>query len=326
MSGFNKLAQQKRQRLSLQEGKTHTTADPQTTLVGANLHPIAKREEKHVVAGSCLERIPVDCIDLSPYQPRIMTDSVLDSLHSLAKDIERNGQLNPIIVRKKGKRYELIGGERRFRSIKDILQLTHITALVRSNVSDDKAAIQALADNVNRENLSDYESISQIKHICDEFGYDFENSDFVSEKFAIDKSRYFRLKYILELPPFMLDSLSVEPRLISGYIAQEVKIEINKQLNFRSEKEILHVLKEAWNQYVAEFNVNGKRNKRFLSALKQEEQSFENSDQIEKHYISEPNSSADTKQLSDSDIKAKPIKIDFKTDTGVKFGLSLIHI
>lgn len=232
--------------------------------VAADLNPAAKRELRNVVSGGFLDRIQVSDIDLSPYQPRIITDNVLEIIKTLAHDISINGQLTPITVRQKGTRFELIGGERRFRAIKDILGLESITAFVKANITDEKAAIQALSDNTNRENLTDYENIIKIKQICDEFGFPFHSQEFVTEKFSLDKSRYFRLKYILDLPDFMLDSLSIEPELISGYIAQEVKTLITKNLEFRTESEVHEILRLTWATYVSEFMETRKRHKGFF--------------------------------------------------------------
>lgn len=284
-----------------------------STKVDEALNPIAMREVRNIVGGGALEKISVDLIDLSPYQPRIITNKVLESLEPLAKDIERNGQMNPITLRQKGQRYELIGGERRFRAIKDILQLEFITAIVKSNVSDEKAAIQAFSDNMNREDLSDYENITQIKQICDEFGYPFDNSEFVTEKFSIDKSRYFRLKYILELPIFMLEDLSIEPDLISGYIAQELKIEINKQMESKTEAEIHDLLRQTWATYVLEYKKTGKRNKSFVTALSGNREVNESPEKINV----EENK---PKENFRANSRKSPDKVDFKTENGVKFG------
>lgn len=319
-SSFKKRANEKRiQQSSLRQKQFENTSQntPSSDVnIEAKINPISLREAKNVVGGGSLEKIPVDQIDLSPYQPRIITGQVLDSLESLAKDIERNGQLNPITVRQKGSRYELIGGERRFRAVKDILKLDFITALVKSNLSDEKAAIQAFSDNINREDLSDYENISQIKQICDEFGYPFENADFVTEKFSIEKSRYFRLKYILDLPLFILSDLSENPNLISGYIAQELKIEINKQLESKSESEIHNSLRETWSTYVIDFKKTGKRNKSFVTALSGgiPERTTETNQQDEGFNEETP------AQNSRSTASSAPVKVDFKTENGVKFG------
>ena len=292
-------------------------SDPQVTDVKENtatpaieegsLNPLAKRETKNIVSGSHLESIDIDLIDPSPYQPRIMNKRVYEKLPILAADIEINGQINPITVRQKGNRYELIAGERRFRAIKEILKLKRITALVKTSMNDDKAAITALLDNTARHNLTDFESILKIKQLCEEFGYPFESYEFVTEKFAIDKSKYFRLKYILDLPEFILDSLNEDPELISGYIAQEVNTAINKALETKTEKAIFDLLRPEWDKYVEEFKSTGKRHKGFIAILSEEEKA-------NKATKPEKTEEATTEEQSSKN------KFDFKTDKGVKFG------
>lgn len=278
-----------------------------STVEEGSLNPISKRESKNIVSGSHLESIDIDLIDPSPYQPRIMNKRVYENLPILAADIQTNGQLNPITVRQKGNRFELIAGERRFRAIKEILKLKKITALIKTSMNDDKAAITALLDNTARQNLTDFESILKIKELCEEFGYPFESYEFVTEKFVMDKSKYFRLKYILDLPSFILDSLKEEPELISGYIAQEVNTAINKALESKTEKVIFDLLKPEWEKYVEEFKSTNKRHKAFLAVLSADEK------------LTKPSNSEKSEKLPSEDQPGKN-KFDFKTDKGVKFG------
>lgn len=288
----------------------HKVIDVQNTSTkkeDGSLNPVTKRESKNIVGGAYLEQIDIDLIDPSPYQPRIMNKRVYDNLPILAADIEINGQLNPITVRQQGNRYELIAGERRFRAIKEILKLKKITALIKTAMNDDKAAITALLDNTARQNLTDYEYIVKIKALCDEFGYPFDNYEFVTEKFAIDKSKYFRLKYILDLPSFMLDSLKEEPELISGYIAQELNTSINKALETKTEKTISDLLKPEWDKYVEEFKTTNKRHKGFIAVLNEADASIQPA-------------KTNQKDIDISKEKAVKSKFDFKTDKGVKFG------
>src|SRR5687767_10384138 len=78
--------------------------------------------------------IDVDLIDPNPEQPRNrFTDSALDEL---AQSILANGIVQPIVVRRKGNRYEIVAGERRWRAAQRA-GLRRIPAAVKE-VSDDK--------------------------------------------------------------------------------------------------------------------------------------------------------------------------------------------
>ena len=61
--------------------------------------------------GEEVKQIAMESIEPNPYQPRITFDE--DSLQELAASIEEKGVLQPITVREKGERFELVAGERR---------------------------------------------------------------------------------------------------------------------------------------------------------------------------------------------------------------------
>lgn len=108
--------------------------------------------------------IPVDLIDISPFQPRIQIDE--QAITELGMSIAAEGQINAIIVRPANGRYELIGGERRWRAVQT-LGLKTIRAVVR-HLSDDETALMALVDNDAREDLTDYERALRYKYMLDQ--------------------------------------------------------------------------------------------------------------------------------------------------------------
>ena len=59
-------------------------------------------------------RIPVDLIEPNPYQPRMSFDN--EALQELASSIRTLGLIQPITVRRKGDKYQIISGERRYRA------------------------------------------------------------------------------------------------------------------------------------------------------------------------------------------------------------------
>lgn len=97
-----------------------------------------------------LSYIPTHAISPSPYQPRRKFDE--KELDELSASIREHGVLQPIVVRKQGKEYELIAGERRWRaSLK--AELSQIPAIVK-NVKDEVASAIALIENIQRQNLN----------------------------------------------------------------------------------------------------------------------------------------------------------------------------
>lgn len=101
-------------------------------------------EEKIVI------QIPIEEIVPNPYQPRRVFSE--KSLEELKNSIESYGVLQPITVRKKNEKFELVAGERRLRAAK-LANLKTIPAIVHE-VSDETSAVLALLENLQREDLN----------------------------------------------------------------------------------------------------------------------------------------------------------------------------
>jgi ParB-like chromosome segregation protein Spo0J len=108
--------------------------------------------------------IKLEDIDPSPYQRRRYFDE--DKLKELAASIQRDGLIEPIVVRPKSGRYELIVGERRLRAIRDYTEMETIQSQV-VHVGDLQARRISAAENMQREDLSAIEAIEAIVEIVD---------------------------------------------------------------------------------------------------------------------------------------------------------------
>ena len=110
--------------------------------------------------------IDVDLIEPNPDQPRSrFTESALDEL---AQSILANGIVQPIVVRRKGNRYEIVAGERRWRAAQRA-GLRRIPAAVK-DVSDDKLLELALIENIQREELNPVEEAAAYRKLIDKMG------------------------------------------------------------------------------------------------------------------------------------------------------------
>ena len=94
-------------------------------------------------------------VDPSPYQLRKHFDE--DKLRELAASIQREGLIEPIVVRPKNDRYELIAGERRFRALRDYTNIKTIQAQI-VKASELQARRISAAENLQREDLSAIET------------------------------------------------------------------------------------------------------------------------------------------------------------------------
>ncbi|OPX41115.1 MAG: hypothetical protein B1H13_03870 [Desulfobacteraceae bacterium 4484_190.3] len=108
--------------------------------------------------------IDVNEIDPSPFQVRKFFDD--DKQKELAESIKRDGLIEPIVVRRKGRRYEIIAGERRFRAVRDFTEMKNIPAQI-VKATDLEARRMSTAENLQREDLSAIETIEAIVEIVD---------------------------------------------------------------------------------------------------------------------------------------------------------------
>lgn len=97
----------------------------------------------------------------NPNQPRKTFDE--DKLAELADSIRQNGVLQPILVRRKGQKYEIVAGERRYQASK-LAGLKEIPAVVRE-IDDDKVFQLALIENLQRSDLSPIEEAKSYKQL-----------------------------------------------------------------------------------------------------------------------------------------------------------------
>lgn len=110
-----------------------------------------------------VKQIPIASIDTSPYQPRTIFDD--DRIEELSQTIRTHGVIQPIVVRIREDRYEIIAGERRWRAVSK-LGLETIPAIVR-DFNDSQAASIALIENLQREGLSAIEEAVAYQKLID---------------------------------------------------------------------------------------------------------------------------------------------------------------
>lgn len=138
--------------------------------------------------------IPARLIQPNPHQPR--KNFNWDDLEGLAESIHYNGLLQPITVRKKENgRYELISGERRLRACK-MAGLSSIPSIV-IDINDEKSALLAVIENLQRENLHFFEEAVAIERLIKGFGLSQEE---VSRKLGKSQSALSNKLRILRLP------------------------------------------------------------------------------------------------------------------------------
>lgn len=110
--------------------------------------------------------IDVDLIEPNPEQPRTSFDDA--HLEELARSIKVNGLVQPIVVRKKDGRYQIIAGERRWRATQKA-GIRKIPAVVK-DIPDDKLLELALVENIQRQELNAIEEANAYRKLIDHIG------------------------------------------------------------------------------------------------------------------------------------------------------------
>jgi ParB family transcriptional regulator, chromosome partitioning protein len=159
---------------------------------------------------SALLEIPVASIDPNPHQPRRHFDE--ESLASLTASIRELGVLQPILVRQiADNRYELIAGERRWRSARRA-GLTTIPAIVRD--STELASLeQALVENLHRADLNPLEEAAAYQQLIEDFGLTHER---LSVRVGRSRAAITNTLRLFQLPP-PVQKLVGEGQLTAGH-------------------------------------------------------------------------------------------------------------
>ncbi|TFE25352.1 nucleoid occlusion protein [Cohnella luojiensis] len=110
-----------------------------------------------------VKQVPIREIVPSPYQPRSVFDD--DRIDELCQTIKTHGVIQPIVVRVRNGKYEIIAGERRWRAVTK-LGMEHIPAIVRE-MNDSQAASVALIENLQREGLTALEEAIAYQKLID---------------------------------------------------------------------------------------------------------------------------------------------------------------
>jgi len=170
-----------------------------------------------------ITEIPLDEIRSNPYQPRVIFEST--ALEELANSIKEHGVIQPIIVKKSIKGYELVAGERRTRAAR-LAELKTIPAIIK-DFNDVEMMEIALIENIERENLNPieeakaYDNILRINNITQEE---------LARKFAKSRSYITNMLGLLNLPENTI-KLVESKELSMGHARALSKLEDENKIN-----------------------------------------------------------------------------------------------
>jgi len=172
--------------------------------LGALLPPPAEPD-----GGARLQELPVEALGPNPHQPRKGFSE--DALAELAHSIKTSGILQPIVARRRGARYEILVGERRWRAAQRA-GLARVPVLVRE-ATDAEALQLALVENLLREDLNPLEEADAYQRLMAEFGW---TQDELATRIGKDRSSIANALRLRRLPDPIQEDLRAG-RLTMGH-------------------------------------------------------------------------------------------------------------
>lgn len=169
-----------------------------------------------VTGANTYVQIALENIKPNKFQPRMVFDEL--ELQSLANSIKELGLLQPIIVRSSSEsnQYEIISGERRYRAFQ-LLEKPYIDCIVM-DATDEKNSLLALAENINREDLTDYEIAKSVIA----FKNGFPNKSEYANTLGISRQDLYRLLSFEKLPLEIQQRLDNSPTLLTAKTAEQI--------------------------------------------------------------------------------------------------------
>lgn len=196
------------------------------------------RHDKHFVElisthsyGPVTRMIPLENIDPNPRQAR----SELGSMDELIASVKSKGILEPILVRPREDRYEIIAGERRYVAAKRV-GLKEIPC-IEMQVEDNEAMELALIENLQRKDLDAFEEAHGLKALIDIYGYTHAQ---ISEKIGKARSTITEIINLSKIPKEIMDICKKH-----GIDRRSTLIEIAK---LKNKEDMEHLINEIVNR------------------------------------------------------------------------------
>lgn len=171
-------------------------------IFGENTSPAVEKAQE---PASAAQELLIKNIAANPYQPRCNFDE--EKLQELAASIKEFGVVQPVVVRKKGRSYELVAGERRLRAA-GLAGLTKVPAIVK-DYDDAKMMEIALIENIQRHDLNPIEEAQGLRRLMQEFKLTQEQT---AEKVGRSRSAVTNILRLLNLPE------QVQKQIINGVL------------------------------------------------------------------------------------------------------------
>ena len=170
---------------------------------------------------SIIRNIPIEKIVPNVLQPR----KNFGDLNELGDSIKEKGILEPILIRPKNGKFEIIAGERRFRA-SQLVGLTEIPC-IQYDVPDNEALEISIIENIQRKDLDIFEHAFSLKSLCEIYGYTHQD---IAQKIGKSRVTVTELLRITDLPPGVVTRCAELNITSKTFLLELVKLEENEEM------------------------------------------------------------------------------------------------
>lgn len=178
-----------------------------------------------------IRNIPIDRIITNTLQPR----KDFGDLKEMADSIKEKGILEPVLIRPRDGKFEIVAGERRYRAAK-LAGLTQIPC-IEHDIADNEALELSIIENIQRKDLSIYEQAFSLKSLSEIYGYTHQE---IAQKIGKSRVTVTELIRITDLPEEILKTCAELNINSKTFLLELVKLEdieeMTGMLNSYSEK------------------------------------------------------------------------------------------
>ena len=189
------------------------------------------KKEVVVPEGEVVEEVDISLIDNNPKQPRKIFDPTL--LDELAQSIKIYGVIQPILLTKKGDRYLIVAGERRFRA-SIIAGKKTIPAIIK-DLDDKEVKEIALLENIQRQDLNPIETARAMKELMDTYGWTQET---LADRLGKSRPSIANNLRLLSLCPEVIDL--VEKGKLSAGHARSLVVVTNPEVQLKLANQVMN--------------------------------------------------------------------------------------
>ena len=253
-----------------------------------------------------VKQLKISDIRVNPYQPRKIFDE--QALQELAESIKEHGVIQPIIVKKSIKGYEIVAGERRYRASQLVGKET-IPAIIR-DFTDEQMMEIAVLENLQRENLNPIEEAEAYKNLMQTLNL---NQEQLAKKVGKSRSHITNILGILNLPESIKD-LIITNKITMGHARVLSKLEDKEKIETLAAK-----------------TINDNLSVRQLEQLSSNNNEYERKNKIAKQHKEKTNEEIDLeKQLSEYfgtkvKLNNKKIEISYENDNDLNRILEIMN-